>query len=484
MAKTNTAAKVEKEPLFHVVKKVDTPQWKAWAIRGGALVAALLICGLFIYAVAGIGFGEAFTQMFQGTFGKIGNSTSMRIKCWDTAIYATKLLAIAVALAPAFKMKFWNIGAEGQVLVGAVATAVVMHDLCNYVTGPLLYVLMFAACLLAGAVWGLIPAFFKAKWGTNETLFTLMMNYIAMKIMDYFYNTWKGTNSSMDAINRSTKIGWLPQIFNHGYTINIIVFLALAVFMFFYLKKTKHGYEISVVGESVSTARYAGINVTKVILRTMLLSGAICGLVGGLTVAGQSHTFTSSTTAGGYGFTAIIVAWLAKFNTLSMMGISLLIIFLEKGTGQLSNSYPAFGTGAGGILIGIVLFFVIGSEFFINYRVVGRKKATADGASSAPSIPETPEEKEEKAFEEIAAKFEAAEEAEAKQVEAAISEKQELPEAVEEVIADVAAELLEAEEATEEAVEEEAVEVAEEAVAVAEEAVAVAEDSAEQEVEE
>ena len=234
---------------------------------------------------------------------------------------------------------------------------------------------MMLGCVAAGALWGIIPAFFKAKWGTNETLFTLMMNYVAMKIMDFFYNEWKGQNSSLDKINRESQIGYLPDILGHGYTINIIIFVLLAVLMFFYLSQTKHGYEIAVVGESQNTARYAGINVTKVIIRTMAISGAICGLCGGLTVAGQSHSIAFSgeinnSITNGYGFTAIIVAWLAKFNTLGMIGISLLILFLEKGMGQLGNTYPAFAVGSGKILIGIVLFFIIGREFFVRYRLV------------------------------------------------------------------------------------------------------------------
>lgn len=372
--------KKEMEPLLRVVKITDMPKKKAYTIRGGALVLALAVCAIFIYAVSGAGLGEAAKQMIQGTFGIIGNPTSMKIKCWDTAVYACKLLCISVALAPAFKMKFWNIGAEGQVIIGALATGIVMHDFKDILAGPMLYIVEVLVCILAGAVWGFIPAFFKAKWGTNETLFTLMMNYVAMKIMDYFYNTWKGTNSSMDAINRTTKEGYFPEIFGQGYAINIIVFLLLAVGMFFYLRNTKQGYEIAVVGESVDTAKYAGINVAKVIMRTMAISGAICGICGGLTVAGQTHSFSSTNTAGGYGFTAIIVAWLAKFNTLAMIAISLLIMFLEKGTAQLGNVYPAFATGAGDVMIGIVLFFIIGSEFFINYRVIVRSKKTEEVA--------------------------------------------------------------------------------------------------------
>ncbi len=372
--KTNAVA--AREPFVRLAKRDSMPTLQAWAIRGIALILALLFCGLFVRLVGGLNLREAGYAMWKGTFGQPGNITSIRIKCWDSAIYASKLLCIAVALAPAFKMRFWNIGAEGQVLIGAMATAIVMHDYAEVLSGPVLYITMFAACILAGALWGLIPAFFKAYWGTNETLFTLMMNYVAMKFMDFFYNAWKGKNSAMDTINRESKLGYLPEILDHGYTINIIVFVLLAVIMYFYLKKTKHGYEISVVGESYNTAHYAGINVRKVIMRTMIISGAICGLCGGLTVAGQSYSFSSETTAGGYGFTAIIVAWLAKFNTLGMILISLLIIFLEKGTGQLGNTYPAFATGADNVLIGLVLFIIIGSEFFINYKLIFNQKTT------------------------------------------------------------------------------------------------------------
>ena len=359
---------------IHIVKKDDTPKWMAWTIRGVALILALLVCGLFIYIVGGLSLKEAFYYLWKGTFGEPGNAASIKIKCWDTDIYAAKLLCISVALAPAFRMKFWNIGAEGQVVIGGMATAFIMRNLAGDVSAPMLYILMFVSAMLFGALWGFIPAVCKAKWGTNETLFTLMMNYVAIKIMDYFYNLWRGNASALDAINRETKIGYMPTILGQSYTINIIVFVLLAVLMFIYLKKTKQGYEIAVVGESPNTARYAGINVKKVIIRTMIISGAICGLCGGLTVAGQTHNISSATIAGGYGFTAIIVCWLAKFNTLAMIPISLLIMFLEKGTAQLGNTYSAFATGAGDVMIGLVLFFIIASEFFINYKITWSKK--------------------------------------------------------------------------------------------------------------
>lgn len=375
--KNNISSAVSKEPLVRIAVRKTCSKREAFAIRGGALVLALLACGVFIRLVAHISIFEAFSALLRGTIGQIGNPASMKIKCWDSAIYAAKLLCISVALAPAFKMRFWNIGAEGQIIIGALCTAIVMRDFSSMPT-PALYVTMIVVCIVAGAVWGIIPAVFKAKWGTNETLFTLMMNYVAMKIMDYFYNTWKGLNSSLAKINSDTHRGYLPDIFGHGYTINIIVFVLLAVIIYFYLKKTKQGYEIAVVGESHDTARYAGINVTKVMIRTMAISGAICGLCGGLTVAGHAHTIAYSgelnnTITSGYGFTAIIVAWLAKFNTIGMIGISLLVVFLEKGTAQLGNTYSALSVGAGNVLIGMVLFFIIGSEFFVRYRLIFRE---------------------------------------------------------------------------------------------------------------
>ncbi len=375
---TDSNKHAPKEPFVRIVKKGLPSTTRAITVRALSLLAALIICSIYILIVGRgeVTLGNAFSQMWNGTFGIPGNVRSMRIMMWDTAIYAAKLLCVAVALAPAFKMKFWNIGAEGQIVMGGLATAIIMHDFGD-LPKPLMLVLMLVVCVICGAVWGVIPAVFKAYWGTNETLFTLMMNYVAMKIMDYFYNMWKGKLSALPTFPKET---WFPSLFDHSYGWNIVIFVALAVLMYFYLKKTKHGYEIAVVGDSANTARYAGINVRKVIIRTMAISGAICGLCGGLTVAAQNHSIAYSaeavhTVTSGYGFTAIIVAWLANFNTLGMILIALLIQFLEKGTGQLGNSFPAFSVGAGNVMIGIVLFCIIGGAFFLNYRLVFRGKA-------------------------------------------------------------------------------------------------------------
>ena len=374
---TDSGKHAVKEPFVRIAKRGLPSPALSIGVRAASLAVALLICSIYILIVGRgeVSLGNAFSQMWNGTFGIPGNARSMRIMMWDTAIYAAKLLCVSVALAPAFKMKFWNIGAEGQIVMGGLATAIIMHDFGD-LPKPLMLVLMLVVCVICGAIWGVIPAVFKAYWGTNETLFTLMMNYVAMKIMDYFYNMWKGKLSALPTFPKET---WLPSLFDHSYGWNIVIFVVLAILMFFYLKKTKQGYEIAVVGDSANTARYAGINVRRVIIRTMAISGAICGLCGGLTVAAQNHSIAYSaeavhTVTSGYGFTAIIVAWLANFNTLGMILISLLIQFLEKGTGQLGNSFPAFAVGAGNVMIGIVLFCIIGGAFFLNYRLVFRSK--------------------------------------------------------------------------------------------------------------
>ena len=238
----------------------------------------------------------------------------------------------------------------------------------------LLLIVMFVASALGGMIWGMIPAVFKANWNTNETLFTLMLNYVAMQVVTYcivFWENPKGSNT-VGIINQATKGGWLPELFGQKYGWNVVIVLILTVGMFIYLKYCKQGYEIAVVGESENTARYAGIQVKKVIIRTMAISGAICGIAGFVIVSGASHTI-STATAGGRGFTAIIVAWLSKFNTFIMVAVSFGIVFMNQGAVQIATQY-GLNENASNVLLGIILFFLIGAEFFINYRVKRAKK--------------------------------------------------------------------------------------------------------------
>ncbi len=360
-----------REPLLRIAKRDGVPLWKAWGVRILAVVLALLVNAVFIYSVTGLDPLEVYSVMWQGSFKSFYSFfTTLR----DTAM----LLCIGVALAPAFKMRFWNIGAEGQVLMGGLATAVVMIYLGDTLPSFALILVMFAASIAAGALWAFIPAYFKARFNTNETLFTLMMNYVAINIVECLTNIWRGAKSSMGNINAATQAGWFPKIMGYRFTLNIAIVLVLAIAMYLYLRYTKHGYEISVIGESENTAKYVGINVKKAIIRTLLLSGAVCGIAGFITVAGKNMTI-SSETAGGYGFTAIIVAWLAKFNTGYMAIISFLLIFLEKGATQIASAYSALNDYASSIVTGVILFFILGSEFFVNYRVIFRKKAAKGG---------------------------------------------------------------------------------------------------------
>ena len=357
---------MHKEPLIRVAKRDGMPLYQNILIRAVAIVLAMLLVVLFVHFTAGISAGTTISYMWEGVF---GNSIYLR----DTVFYTAKLLCIAVALAPAFKMRFWNCGAEGQVLAGGLATAVVMVY-CGNLPAPLLYLVMFISALALAAIWGILPAVFKAKMGVNETLFTLMMNYVAIKLVDFFYNKWKGSASSLGKLNKGTKAGYLPDLFGSENSWLLLAVVILTIAVYFYLSKTKHGYEIAVVGESQRTAEYAGINVKTVTIRTMMISGILCGICGFMTVAGHDHSISSSTTAGGYGFTAIIVAWLAKFNTGFMVLISLFVIFLERGTSHIADKCSGFDASASKIVIGLALFFVIGSEFFINYKINLRSK--------------------------------------------------------------------------------------------------------------
>nr|WP_326216391.1 ABC transporter permease [uncultured Oscillibacter sp.] len=364
--------KQHKEPLLRIAKRDTISHPKAWAIRIVAVLLSLVVSGLFIFAVTKLNPVQVYEAIFDGAFG-----TSRR--SWVTVRDSMMLLCIGVGLAPAFKMKFWNIGAEGQILIGGVITAGIMRFYGNALPTPALLVIMAVVSLLCGCLWGVIPAVFKAVWNTNETLFTLMMNYVAIQITSYCVAMWENPvgSNTVGVINQMTGYGWFPAVLGQSYGLNVILVLVLTVGMYIYLKHSKQGYEIAVVGDSENTARYAGINVRKVTIRTMAISGAICGLAGFIEVAGVSHTI-STATAGGRGFTAIIVAWLAKFNTFVMILISFLLVFLQKGAVQIASQFN-LNDYASNIITGIILFFILGSEFFINYRVIlrGRKEADA-----------------------------------------------------------------------------------------------------------
>ncbi len=351
------------EPLVRIARREGVGFWQKVLVRAAAVLLALVVDALFLFFVTGLNPLRVYGVMWGGTF---ANFTRFSWMLRDLS----SLLCVGIALAPAFKMRFWNVGGEGQILIGGLVAALVMVQLGSSLPAPLLILAMGLGAVAAGALWGFVPAWFKARWNTNETLFTLMMNYVATSIVACAVNIMRGKNSALGTLNRASRAGWFPAIFGQRYTINIIVVLVLTFAMYAYLRWSKHGYEISVVGESENTARYAGINVRKVMLRTMLLSGGICGLCGFMLVAGRDQTI-STATAGGRGFTAIIVAWLAKFNTFYMALISFLLVFLERGASEIASAYSLNEYGAD-IITGVILFFILGSEFFINYRLIIR----------------------------------------------------------------------------------------------------------------
>lgn len=355
------------EPFLHIVKRDEVPWWKAWLIRVIAVIAALIVSGLITLLITGLNPIGVYQTMLKGAFG-----SERRI--WSLLQNLAMLLCISLAVTPAFKMRFWNIGAEGQVLVGGLATAACMILLGDKLPSGILLVVIVAVSILASAIWAVIPALFKAKWNTNETLFTLMMNYIAIQLVSFFSYEWSVPKGSgqIGVINAATQSGWLPAIGGHNYFLNIITVFIITVLMYVYLKYSKHGYEITVVGESENTANYIGINVKKVIVRTMLVSGAVCGIAGFLLVSGTDHTITRDTVSG-RGFTAIMVSWLAKFNPIYMIFTSFLIVFLQKGAGEISTTY-GLNASFSDIITGIIIFFIIGCEFFINYSIKFRRK--------------------------------------------------------------------------------------------------------------
>ena len=355
-----------KEPLFHIVKRDDLPWFKVWGIRLLAILLALVLCSIVTVTLTKLNPIDVFGAVMKGAFGS-------KRKTWVTMQNTSVLLLIALAVTPAFRMRFWNVGGEGQILMGCWAAAACMILLTDKVPEWVLIVVMTVSSIVCGALWAAIPAYFKAKWNTNDTLFTLMMNYIAIQLVACFAIVWENPKGSgtIGVINNASEFGWI-QIGNK-YLLPIIVALVMTIATYIYLHYTKHGYEIAVVGESERTARYIGIKVERVMMRTLLLSGGLCGLVGLILVAGINHTLTT-TLAGGRGFTAVMVSWMSHFNPFTMILTSFLLVFLNRGASEIATAF-SLNTSFSDILTGIIIFFIIGCEFFIRYQVSFRSSA-------------------------------------------------------------------------------------------------------------
>ncbi|MCL2202181.1 MAG: ABC transporter permease [Oscillospiraceae bacterium] len=352
-------------PLIRIARRNTIPQHKAWLVRAAGLLSALVVGSLLILAL-GQNPIAVYAEMIDSAFGS-------RIGFTQTVRTAIPLLGAALAVGMAFKMRFWNIGAEGQILIGGIAASYFALFHVGNMPGPLLIVVMGLAGAVAGGIWGLIPALFRAKWGTNETLFTLMLNYVALEFVKFLQTvpSWQipGTTGHPQ-IDRFDHAARLPQVF--GIHIGWIMVLVLAILVYLYITRSKQGYQLTVVGQSENTARYAGMNVGRVIVRTMLISGAIAGFVGFMQVSGADFTLNEST-AGGVGFTAITVAWISHLSPPIMIIVALFIATLERGALRIQTVFAIPATFSA-VLIGIILFFMLACEFFINFRVIFRNR--------------------------------------------------------------------------------------------------------------
>ena len=356
-----------KEPLLRMAKRDSISPRAAWGIRAGAFLLALITGGLLLLLL-GHNPITVYSAMISGAW---GSPTVAR----ETVKIAVPLLITSIGISLAFRMKFWNIGAEGQILVGAIAAGWFGLFTATIFPKIPLVLLMMASSMILGGLYGLLPAICKAKWGTNETLFTLMLNYIAMQLVSFAIVFWENPRGSnhVGLINSQGKEGWLPSIGTNSYLLPILIVLALMVGLYVYMQFSKQGYEIAVVGESENTAHYAGINVGRVIIRTMAISGGIGGLAGYLLATGVGHTISTGL-AGGRGFTAIVVAWLGKLNPFAMLLVAFFLVFMEKGAIQIATQFN-LNENASDILTGVILFFILGCEFFINYRIELRQHA-------------------------------------------------------------------------------------------------------------
>ncbi len=350
--------------MLRVVKRTDITKKQAVTYRFAAIIGALLTTSIFIL-ILGFNPFQIYLSMLDGSFGSL-----YRFK--EAIIQAIPLIVTSLGISVAFRMKFWNIGAEGQIIMGAFAAsyfALFWNQLPIYVLLPV----MFLASVIAGGIWAVIPAFFKAQFGTNETLFTLMMNYIAQKLVIYVqYGPWKDPKAmGMGKIAMFGDNAALPTVF--GIHIGWIITIFLVAIMYLFINTTKRGYEIQVIGESENTARYAGMNVKKIIISSLMLSGALCGLVGMFQVSGVNHTL-SFQVANGVGFTAIITTWLAGLSAPLIVVVCFLFAVLQQGGTFLQTAFNIHSSVAQ-LIQGMILFFVLGSEFFIQYRLIKSKKS-------------------------------------------------------------------------------------------------------------
>ncbi len=344
---------------MRMIQRTNISKKKVIMIRVVSILLSLLTASLFLQFM-GHNPIEVFVSLAIGAYG-----SAYRLR--ETLTTAIPLVVTSIGIMIAFKMKFWNIGGEGQILMGAFAASYIALNFST-LPKPILLMLMFMAGFIGGGLWALIPALLKVHLGTNETIITLMLNYVAIKWITYLqYGPWKDPNGmGFPQIATFDQNALLPKVF--GIHIGWIIAIIIVVIVSFILAKTKKGFEISVIGESIDTARYAGMNVKHVIVLAIILSGGICGIVGMMEASGVNRTLSSNVSAG-YGFTAIITTWLSGLKASIIIPVSILFAGLIKGGSFIQTAY-GIPQSASDVLQALILFFIIGSEFFVQYRLV------------------------------------------------------------------------------------------------------------------
>ncbi len=347
--------------MFRIIKKPELSPFRAAVAQILAIIASLFAVALVVWAL-GYSPVEFYQKLIEGTFG----TASRRIFVVQKAI---PLCILSLGTLVAFKMKFWNIGAEGQMCMGAFGAAYVGFMFYN-LPAEILLPLMAAAGLICGAIWALIPALLKVRFGTNETLVTLMLNYVALGWITYLqYGPWRYDGRTPKIANFEEN-AVLPKVFDVH--IGWIIALVLVVALYILISRTKFGYEISVLGESPATAKYAGINVKRTIVIAIMISGALCGLAGMIQASAIEKTLNDQIT-GGLGFTAVITTYLARLSPPAVVLTSLLYAILLVGGNFLATEMgiPVTLVYA---LQAVIIFFVLASEFFLNYKIALRAK--------------------------------------------------------------------------------------------------------------
>lgn len=362
---------------LHIVKRDNCPVWMRCCFYLAAVVIALS-AGALVLSAIGVNPFKYYFQMF--TMGTVGNKIAYK----TIMNYLKDLVPLAltsIALSFAFKMRFWNIGGEGQFIMGALASSFVALKFATTLPMAVTLILMCVAAMLVSGLYGLFVGVLKIKFGTNETLMTLMLNYVALYLLMFIseekkpWNIFLSQDSVRPVFENFKDTVTFPSIsFGGNFQLNICVVLMLiiGVLAFIYLRYTKQGYEIGVVGDSVGTANYAGMKVNRIILRTVFISAALIGLAAAFKV-GTAGILSASIT-NDVGWTGIIVAWLSQFNTGIIVIVSALISVLQFGSTVAASTFAQVDSSFANMLQGMILFLVLASDFLIRFRIVRDKK--------------------------------------------------------------------------------------------------------------